>query len=160
MSRPLAFPMAAAGEPPGDVLGFLRLLWAIDHGLQLRSKKMERELGVTGPQRLVLRVLRRYPHLTAGQLAAMLHVHASTLTGVLVRMKRRGLILRSIDKEDRRRCRLTLTALGRRIEGTRAGTVEADVAAALSGLTPLELAVAHRALARVGSQLLGAGELR
>ena len=33
-------------------LDFMRLLWAIEHGLQRSSKRMEATLGVTGPQRV------------------------------------------------------------------------------------------------------------
>jgi hypothetical protein len=35
----------------GETLEFMRLLWAIDHGLQRRSKQLASTLGVTGPQR-------------------------------------------------------------------------------------------------------------
>src|ERR1700733_2332457 len=39
------------------VLDFMRLLWSIEHGLQSASKHMEGTLGITGPQRLVLRIV-------------------------------------------------------------------------------------------------------
>src|SRR5262249_10104350 len=49
-------------HPPADVkfaldpvLDFMRLLWSIEHDLQRMSKRMKGELGITGPQRLVLR---------------------------------------------------------------------------------------------------------
>ena len=38
-----------------------RLLWAVDHGVRRRSKQMAATLGVTGPQRLVIRLAARYP---------------------------------------------------------------------------------------------------
>jgi DNA-binding MarR family transcriptional regulator len=41
------------------------------------------EVGVTGPQRLVLRVVGLFPGMSAGELATVLRVHPSTLTGVL-----------------------------------------------------------------------------
>jgi MarR family transcriptional regulator, organic hydroperoxide resistance regulator len=40
-----------------NVLQFMQLLWAVDHGLQRASKGMLRRLGVTGPQRLALRLI-------------------------------------------------------------------------------------------------------
>ena len=40
----------------GEELDFMRLLWAVDHGLQQRSKRMAAEIGLTGPQRLVIRI--------------------------------------------------------------------------------------------------------
>ena len=59
---------------PADVeldptLDFMRLLWSIEHGLQRASKRMEGSRGITGPQRLVLRIVRQHPGLTARALA-------------------------------------------------------------------------------------------
>ena len=85
---------AGSLPPPGETLEFMRLLWAIDHGLQRRSKRMAKTLGLTGPQRLVVRMLGRYPGISAGQLAQVLHLHPSTLTGILRRLERRGWLTR------------------------------------------------------------------
>ena len=46
---------ADAADLPG-VLQFMQLLWAVVHGLERLSKRMTGDIGVTGPQRLVLRV--------------------------------------------------------------------------------------------------------
>ena len=60
----------STAEPDFDpVLDFMRLLWGIEHRLQSASKRMEAALGITGPQRLVLRVVARFPGLSAGDLA-------------------------------------------------------------------------------------------
>ena len=45
------------------VLDFMRLLWSVEHGLQSTSKRMEATLGITGPQRLVLRIVTARPGL-------------------------------------------------------------------------------------------------
>jgi MarR family transcriptional regulator, organic hydroperoxide resistance regulator len=154
MSRPLAFPLAASDPPSGtDVLAFLRLLWAIDHGLQAHSKRMSRRLGVTGPQRLVIRVLGRYPRLTSGQLAALLHLHPSTLTGIVRRLQQKGFVSRRVDPADGRRYHLALTPRGHAVDSKRGGTVEAELEKALTRLTPGELESAERALATIGRQL-------
>jgi len=78
-----------------DVLQFMQLLWAVAHGLEQTSTRMRRRIGVTGPQRLVLRVVGLFPGLSAGDLAMILHVHPSTLTGVIQRVVTRGLLLRA-----------------------------------------------------------------
>lgn len=137
----------------GKVLGFMRLLWAVDHGLHSRSKRMGSRLGVTGPQRLVLRILGRYPGVSAGGLATILKVHPSTLTGVLRRLEGRGLIHRQEDAADRRRTLLRLTLAGERLDAQRIGTVEAAVRRALLKLPAAELAAAERALAAVAQEL-------
>lgn len=106
------------GEPVplGEVLEFMRLIWALDHGLQKVSKRMGAELGVTGPQRFVLRILGRRPAIAAGTLASVLKIHPSTLTGVLKRLEGRNLVKRVSDPEDSRRTMLSLTASGRRLD--------------------------------------------
>src|SRR3954464_6429268 len=76
------------------VLDFMRLLWSIEHGLQRLSKRMENEIGITGPQRLVLRVVGQYPDLSARHLAHIVRLHPSTITGVLQRLVSRGLLER------------------------------------------------------------------
>src|ERR1700704_2780485 len=90
------------------VLDFLRLLWSIEHGLQKLSKRMEAELGITGPQRLVLRVVGQFPGLSAGELAHIVRLHPSTITGILQRLVAGGLLERQRDPIDTRRTRLRL----------------------------------------------------
>jgi MarR family transcriptional regulator, organic hydroperoxide resistance regulator len=68
------------------ILDFMRLLWSIEHSLQRRSKRMGNERGITGPQRLVLRVVGQFPGLSAGEVAHIVRLHPSTLTGILRRL--------------------------------------------------------------------------
>lgn len=136
-----------------EVLQFMRLLWAVDHGLQSTSKRMNRTLGVTGPQRLALRVVGRFPGISAGELAEVLHVHPSTLTGVLTRLLDRKLISRTTYPDDRRRAMLRLTEAGRRIDRLHAGTVEATVRQVLAATPSRERQAAGRLLARIAAAL-------
>jgi DNA-binding MarR family transcriptional regulator len=112
----------------------MRILWALDHALQRRSKRMQATLGVTGPQRFVIRFVGRFPGISAGQLAEILHVHPSTLTGILKRLEHQRLISRRSDPRDRRRSFLGLTAKGRGLDVESEGTVEAAVRAIFSVL--------------------------
>jgi DNA-binding MarR family transcriptional regulator len=131
----------------------MRLLWAVDHGLQSTSKRMNRDLGVTGPQRLVIRVVGRFPGISAGELASVLHVHPSTLTGVLARLIERRLLSRTPHPHDRRRTLLRLTEQGRRLDKLNAGTVESAVRQALRATSPADHAAAGRLLARIAESL-------
>jgi MarR family transcriptional regulator, organic hydroperoxide resistance regulator len=144
---------AAAGL--SDVLQFMRLLWAVDHGLQAASKRMQRQLGVTGPQRLVVRVVGHIPGVSAGEVASVLHLHPSTLTGVLRRLERDRLLVRRPDPGDRRRAVLHLTDRGRRVDRLQVGTVEAAVRAALRGLGWDHQAAARAVLGRIAAALDG-----
>lgn len=115
-------------------------MWALVHATDVRSKMMLRRIGVTGPQRLVLRIVGRHPRSTAGEIASILEIHASTLSGVLARLEKGGMIARKVDATDRRRAQFSLTAAGKRIDGERKGTVEAAVKRALAKATPEEVA--------------------
>ncbi|MFO0552840.1 MAG: MarR family transcriptional regulator [Polyangiaceae bacterium] len=137
----------------GSTLEFMRLLWSLAHGMQSRSKRMETSLGVTGPQRLVLRILGRTPGTTAGALARAMFVHPSTLTGVLRRLEERGLLERKKDSIDGRKALLTLTAAGRKLDSQQAGTVEAAVRRTLARLNEDEVEIFRKVLAALVDEL-------
>jgi MarR family transcriptional regulator, organic hydroperoxide resistance regulator len=127
--------------PLPAVLTFMQVLWSVAHRLDQTSKRMRAQLGITGPQRLVLRVVGLY------------HVHPSTLTGVLRRLQALRLLRRHADPRDRRRAVLRLTAGGRRANAVKSGTVEAAVAAAMFRCRDADVAAAGRVLAAVATQL-------
>jgi len=89
----------------------MQLIWAVVYGVGSRSKRMRSEIGVTGRQRVVLRIVGLFAQLSAADLAAVLHVHPSTLTGLLQRLIAHGLLRRVVDDRDRRR--VLLSALRR-----------------------------------------------
>jgi MarR family transcriptional regulator, organic hydroperoxide resistance regulator len=136
-----------------DVLQFMQLLWAVVHGVERTSKRMAGEIGVTGPQRLVLRVVGLFPGISAGVLAAELRVHPSTLTGVIQRLVGQRLLARTSAPGDRRRAVLSLTARGARVNAVRQGTVEAAIADALDGVSDRDRAATRRVLDRLAAQL-------
>jgi DNA-binding MarR family transcriptional regulator len=139
---------AGAGVAPalGDVLEFMRAIWGVSHGFQSASKRMHASLGITGPQRLVVRVLGGHPGASAGQLAEILRLHPSTLTGVLRRLEDRGVIARRRAAHDRRQMHFRLTAAGAAIDRRHKGTVEAAVRRGLAGIPPRSLVAAERVL--------------
>ena len=111
---------------------FMQRMWDLAHALDVRSKRMAKKLGVTGPQRLVIRVLGRAPDSSASDIAQMLGMHPSTLSGILRRLEGLRAIERKIDDVDRRRVRFRLTRRGAVIDRERKGTVEAAVRRALA----------------------------
>lgn len=114
---------------------------------------MRGQLGVTGPQRLVLRVVGLFPGVSAGTLASILHVHPSTLTGVLQRLIAQGMLHRSAAPGDRRRAVLTLTARGARVNAVRSGTVEAAIVDGLEHVSARDRQSAQRVISRLADRL-------
>lgn len=131
----------------------MRLLWSVDHGLRSYSKHMALNTGVTSPQRLVIRMVGRFPGVSAGGLAELLHVHPSTLTGVLDRLVKRGLLQRHEDPKDGRRALFDLTRRGTNIDQLRLGTVEDAVRGVLSRMPKSKLHAARDTLAELAKAL-------
>jgi DNA-binding MarR family transcriptional regulator len=134
-------------------LDFMRLIWALDHGLQVYSKRMATDVGVTGPQRLVVRLVAKHPGISAGELARVLHVHKSTISGVLHRLEARRLVNRVVDRLDARRARLSLTPAGRKLAGRMPNTVEAAVRRVLTSTATGEVDAARRVLDSLAREL-------
>jgi DNA-binding MarR family transcriptional regulator len=139
----------------GPELEFLRRLWAVDHALQLQSIRMSRLLGVTGPQRLVLRLVGRFPGVLAGGLARLLCLHPSTVTGIVNRLEKRGLLKRHTDVSDRRRQRLLITPRGAQLLQAPVATVESATRRTLKAFSTEEVAVVLRVFSSLEVQLAG-----
>jgi DNA-binding MarR family transcriptional regulator len=130
----------------------MRLLWAVTHGLESTSKRMRLSLGVTGPQRLVLRIVGHYSTISPGELAKVMHVHPSSLTGVLRRLEHGRFIERERDPKDGRRAVLTLTEKGRRLNARTGGTVEAIVRRSLRAASAVQLEAAKDLLRKLADE--------
>jgi DNA-binding MarR family transcriptional regulator len=76
------------------------------------STSVEKRFGLTGPQLWALWELSRAGTLSLKELSARMHLDPSTVTGVVDRLQKRGLLVRATDPEDRRRVVLSLTAEG------------------------------------------------
>ncbi len=129
-------------KPLGEVLEFLRALWGVNHALETTSRQMKMRLGVTGPERMVVRLVGRYPGISAGDLARILRVHPSTLTGLLKRLTSKNILRRRADAGDARRALFELTAKGQAANRVKRGTVEASVKVALASLPDREVRAA------------------
>lgn len=124
-------------EPPLD---FLQHLWELNHALERTSVQMERSLGVTAQQRLILRCLGKYPGMTATQLSSVLHLDRGTISVSLGRLMKKQLLAGRRNQVDQRRVQLTLTAKGRVLVRSNTGTVEHAVAKLLvkAGKAPVD----------------------
>ena len=152
--------LTTSALPVGDAIDFLRLIWAVDHALQRRSKSMAATLGITGPQRLVIRIIGRFPSIHATQMADILHLHPSSLTAVLKRLERRRLVRRWPDERDRRRWLLGLTRRGQALNQEAPGTIEAAVQRVLRTTTKHELDITGTVLGKLARELDGGGRSR
>jgi DNA-binding MarR family transcriptional regulator len=140
-------------RPLGQALDFLRVLWAINHGLATTSRYMKSRFGVTGRQRLIIQVVNEFPGISAGDLAKVLHLDPSTLTGVLQQMSQRGYLQLQADARDRRRLRIQLTPKGRRMSHMAVGAIEAAVSKTLAHVSPAKLKATREVLISLADNL-------
>jgi hypothetical protein len=68
----------------GEALEVMRMLWAMENRLNSTSKLMASTLGVTGPQRLVVRLVGLFPGIHVGRLAHILRLNPDPVVFVNV----------------------------------------------------------------------------
>ncbi len=98
-----------------DILVALRrIIRAVD----LQSRQLVRSHGLTGPQALLLKEIVLAGELTVGQLAERVSLSQATVTDILLRLERRGLIERQRSHADKRRVLVHITLAGRQLMKT------------------------------------------
>jgi DNA-binding MarR family transcriptional regulator len=79
------------------------------------TKEFARRANLTGPQLTVLKILEAFGDLSLSELSERLRAQNSTVTGIVDRMEREELVLRTRSTEDKRVVKLKLTDKGARI---------------------------------------------
>lgn len=85
----------------------------IIRAIDIRSRKLSKESGLTGPQLLILQELAGNDGITAKQIAIKINLSQATVTTILDRLECKQLIERIRSQEDRRKVALHLTESGR-----------------------------------------------
>jgi len=79
------------------------------------TKELARRANLTGPQLTVIKMLEGIGDLSLSELSEKIRAQNSTVTGIIDRMEREDLVMRSRSTEDRRVVHISLTEKGRRI---------------------------------------------
>lgn len=99
-------------KPDQEVLRSLRRIF---HAVDRHSRRLARLHGLTESQALCLNAIDRAGRVNPGQLARTISLSPPTVTGILDRLERRGLIQRGRTARDKRQVVLCLTDAGRRL---------------------------------------------
>lgn len=86
----------------------------IVRSINLESKKIQKDYGVSIPQILCLEYLKNSPNYQATQkdIRDHLNLNSSTVTGIISRLEKRGMLARLPKSGDKRVATLTLTSIG------------------------------------------------
>ncbi|MFO0548990.1 MAG: MarR family transcriptional regulator [Polyangiaceae bacterium] len=79
------------------------------------TKHAAREVGLTGPQLTVVKLLDTFGDLSLSSLSERIRAQNSTVTGIIDRMEREGLVVRERSTADRRVVYIRLTERGREL---------------------------------------------
>lgn len=88
-------------------------IYSAAHAFTAAYKPFLEPLGLTYPQYLVLIVLWGGDGISVGEIGGKLHLDSGTLTPILKRMERAGLIRRSRNPDNERQLKVELTPKGR-----------------------------------------------
>jgi DNA-binding MarR family transcriptional regulator len=112
-------PSRSESEPPDSRVeqDVLRSLRRIIQAVDLYSRKLASQHGLTGPQLVCLREIRRQGPLNPGLLARSVSLTPPTVSGILDRLEARGLLTRHRRHRDKRQVLVQLTEAGQRVVG-------------------------------------------
>ena len=79
------------------------------------TKGFAAQFGLTGPQLTVVKLLDSLGDMSLSELSERIRAQNSTVTGIIDRMEREGLVSRARSKEDRRVVHIRLTPKGREL---------------------------------------------
>ena len=79
------------------------------------TKELARQVDLTGPQLTVLKMLEGLGDLSLSELSERIRAQNSTVTGIIDRMERESLVVRTRSTEDRRVVKIKLTDKGSKI---------------------------------------------
>jgi len=96
---------------------FLVMIRRISRSVNLESKRIERDHGISIPQLLTLHYLHQQPDFRAShkQIKDFLQLNASTVTGIISRLIRKGFVAKLPKSADRRVSSITITQEGAKL---------------------------------------------
>jgi len=81
----------------------------IIQAIELQSRQIVRKIGLTGPQLIILREIARYKELTVGEIAELVSLKQATVTSILIRLEKKGLLIRNRSTIDKRKVYVNIT---------------------------------------------------
>ncbi|MEI8658135.1 MarR family winged helix-turn-helix transcriptional regulator [Vibrio sp. Hal054] len=87
----------------------------IVRAIDLHSKQLNKNFGLTSPQLLLMRTIQTSPKMTLRQLSNNSNMSQATATSILDRLEKRGFIKRERDTKDKRKVHAVITAEGEQV---------------------------------------------
>lgn len=131
----------------------VEMLHQIFQAVDVFSRQTLRDFGVTGPQIWALRTIEEAGIATMGDLSQGMHLHMSTITGIIDRLEAAKLVNRERSSSDARVTELSLTAKGRIILAKAPEPPRSKAARGLRRLTPKQLRQVRSSLIHIAEAM-------
>jgi len=138
---------------PGDEEQILVSIRRIIRAIDLHSRHLLERCGLTGPQLAALQTLARKGAMSGVELARDLRVGAATVTGILDRLEKKGLLTRSKRGDDRRSISISLTDEGRKLLESAPPLLQERFRQRLAGLQDWERTLLLASLQRIAAMM-------
>ena len=87
----------------------------IIQALDLNSRQLVKRVGLTGPQLVILQEIAHLGEVNVGEIAQAVSLRQATVTGILERMEKRGLLTRRRSQHDKRQVMVSITDNGKTV---------------------------------------------
>ncbi len=132
------------------VAAIRRIMRAVD----LHSRHLAEEHGLTGPQLATLQAASRLGEASSsGALARAIHLSGPTVTGILDRLAKRGLVERASSGNDRRNVTITITPQGEEVMAAAPSLLQDRFRAELARLEEWEQTMILAMLQRIAAMM-------
>lgn len=136
----------------------LRSLRRIIRAVDLYSRKLMTQTGLSGPQLICLRQLAAGGPMQTSHLAEAVNLSSATVCGILDRLEQRGLIVRERQADDRRRVVVSLSGAGQDAVDEAPPALHDSFLFKLHALQPEEQQNINQTLTRIVA-MMAAGDL-
>lgn len=126
-----------------------RIIRAID----LQSKQLMQRSGLSGPQLLIMQAIARAGDITPGALARSASLSQGTVTSILDRLEKRGLLRRERGTSDKRKVFVSLSEAGREALAKAPTLLQEHFIQAFQGLQDWEQTLILSSLQRVAKMM-------
>ncbi len=87
----------------------------ITQAIDLHSKFLSKNFGLTGPQLVILQELSNHESVSVSELAKLISLSQATVTDIVTRLEKRELLTKKRSEVDKRRVMIFLTGKGREL---------------------------------------------
>lgn len=131
-----------------DTTEILIKIRKIVRSVDIESKKIQKEHGVSIPQVLCLSFLHEAPNYqsTQGEIRKFLNLNSSTVSGIILRLEKKGLLARLPKSGDKRVVNIALTSSGDKLLGTIPSLLHEQLSEKLQKLDETELEKVQQSL--------------